>query len=195
MGAENCLSCLFLSGSGGVSGRCPAAPGPSPTGAQMPYTVSSWARDVGRGGQCWWSLPLCSLRSAHLTRRLGLSLTGSGSRELLRAGIRGCGTSGKHRTCPVLEKFCFRVSQAHQAAFLQQKIWSYLWSGGSGLLVGCCPGALCSGSNQEDLCRPFRELQCTRVPDDLWLFPLASEMCVQGAVSSGFPGLSASLKV
>ena len=73
--------------------RAPAAPGPSPTGAQRPYTVSSWARDVGRGEQCWWSLPLCSLRSAHLTRRLGLSLTGSGSRELLRAGIRGCGTS------------------------------------------------------------------------------------------------------
>jgi len=61
----------------------------SPTGAQRPYTVSSWARDVGRGEQCWWSLLLCSLRSAHLTRRLGLSLTGSGSRELLRAGIRG----------------------------------------------------------------------------------------------------------
>ena len=78
---------------------------------------------------------------------------------------------------------------------MQQKIWSYLWSRGSGSLVGCCPGALCRGSNQEDLCRPFRELQCTRVPDGLWLFPLASEMCVQGAVSSGFPGLSASLKV
>ncbi|XP_063143077.1 uncharacterized protein LOC108350743 [Rattus norvegicus] len=88
--------------------RSPAAPVPSPTGAQRPYTVSSWARDVGRGEQCWWSLPLCSLRSAHLTRRLGLSLTGSGSRELLRAGIRGCGTSGKHRPC-LLEKFCFRV--------------------------------------------------------------------------------------
>jgi len=37
---------------------------------------------VGRGEQCWWSLPLCSLRSAHLTRRLGLSLTGSGSRGI-----------------------------------------------------------------------------------------------------------------
>ena len=49
--------------------RGPAAPGPSPTGAQRPYTVSSWARDVGRVGQCWWSLPLCSLRSVHLTRR------------------------------------------------------------------------------------------------------------------------------
>ena len=49
--------------------RGPAAPGPSPTGTQMPYTVSSWGRDVGRGGQCWWSPPLCSLRSAHLTRR------------------------------------------------------------------------------------------------------------------------------
>jgi len=80
---------------------------------------------------------------------VGLSLTGSGGRELLRAGVRGCGTSGKHRMCPVLEKFCFRVSQAHQAAFLQQKIWSYMWSRGSGSLVGCCPGALCSGSNQE----------------------------------------------
>ena len=78
---------------------------------------------------------------------------------------------------------------------MQQKIWSYLWSRGSGSLVGCCPRALCSGSNQEDLCRPFRELQCTRVPDGLWLFPLASEMCMQSAVSSGFPGLSASLKV
>ena len=49
--------------------RGPAAPGPSPTGTQRPYTVASWARDVGRGGQCWWSPPLCSLRSAHLIRR------------------------------------------------------------------------------------------------------------------------------
>ncbi|EDL87789.1 rCG19984, partial [Rattus norvegicus] len=39
--------------------------------------------------------------------------------------------------------------------------------------------------------RPFRELQCTRVPDGLWCFPLASEMCLQRAVSSGFPGVSA----
>jgi len=49
--------------------RGPVAPGPSPTGSQSQYTVSSWARDVARGGQCWWSLPLCSLRRAHLTRR------------------------------------------------------------------------------------------------------------------------------
>jgi len=149
LGAENCLSGLFPSGSSGVTGRGAAAPGPSPTGAQRLYTVSSWARDVGRGGQCWWSLPLCSLRSAHLTRRLGLSLTGSGSRELLQAGICGCGTSSKHRTCPVLEEFWLRVSRAQLAAFLQQKSWSYLWSRGSSSLVGCCPRALCRGSNQE----------------------------------------------
>ena len=49
--------------------RGPAPPRPSPTGTQRPYTVASWARDVGRGGQCWWSPPLCSLRSAHLIRR------------------------------------------------------------------------------------------------------------------------------
>jgi len=114
--------------------RGPAAPGPSPTGTQRPYTVSSWAMDVGRGGQCLWSLPLCSLRSAHLTRRWGLSPTGSGSRELLRAGIRGCGTPGKHRKCPVLEEFCLCVSRVHQAGLLQQKSWSYLWSRGSSLL-------------------------------------------------------------
>ena len=44
--------------------RDPAAPGPSPTGTQRPYTVSSWSRDVDRGGQCWWSPLLCSRRSA-----------------------------------------------------------------------------------------------------------------------------------
>jgi len=84
----------------------------------------------------------CSLRSAHLTRRRGLFPTGSGSRELLQAGIRECGTSGKHRTCPVLEEFCLCVSRFHQAAFLQQTSWSYLWSRGSSLLAGCCPRAL-----------------------------------------------------
>jgi len=82
----------------------PAAPGPSSAGTQRSYTVSPWARDVGRGGQCWWSLPLCSLRSAHLSRRWGLSSTGFGSRELLRAGIRWFGTPAKYRKCPVLEQ-------------------------------------------------------------------------------------------
>ena len=68
--------------------RSPAAPGPSPTGAQRPYTVSSWARDVGRGEQCWWrwgrrwrdvgwklSSPAVSLRSrSRHQRHLRLSL-------------------------------------------------------------------------------------------------------------------------
>jgi len=124
-----------------------------------------------------------------------LSLTGSGSRELLRARILGCGTPGKHRRCLVLEEFCLCVSRDHQAGQLQQKSWSYLWSRGSSSLAGCCPRALCGGSNQEDLCRRFREIQCTRVPDGVCCFPLASEMCVQSAVSSGFPGVSASLRV
>jgi len=62
---------------------------------------------------------------------------------------------------------------------LQQKSWSYLWSRGSSLLVGCCLRALRGGSNQEDLCRRFREPQFTRVPDGVWCFPLASEMCAE----------------
>jgi len=47
------------------------------------------------------------------------------------------------------------------------------------LLVGCCLRALLGGSNQEDLRCPFRELPCTRVPDGVWCFPLASEMCAE----------------
>jgi len=77
--------------------RGPAAPGPSPTETQRPYTVSSWARDVGRGGQCWWSLLLCSLRSAHLTRRWGLSLSRGLGAELERLLIT---FSYTHRSMP-----------------------------------------------------------------------------------------------
>jgi len=74
---------------------------------------------------------------------------------------------------------CGPVSGVHQAGHLQQKSWSYLWSRGSSLLVGCCLWALRGGSNQEDLRRPFRELPCTRVPDGVWCFPLVSEMCAE----------------
>jgi len=73
--------------------------------------------------------------------------------------------------------FCGPVSGVHQAGHLQQTSWSYLWSRGSSLLVGCCLRALHGGSNQEDLRRSFREPPCTRVPDGIWCFPLESEMC------------------
>ena len=77
---------------------------------------------------------------------------------------------------------------------MQGKSWSYLWFQGSNLLMGCCLSPLRCGSNREDLRRSFREPPCTRVPDGVWCFPLAPG-CAQSAVSSGFPGVSASLKV
>jgi len=77
---------------------------------------------------------------------------------------------------------------------LQGKSWSYLWFQGSSLLVGYCLSPLRCGSNRENLCRSFREPPCTRVSDDVWCFPLAPG-CAQSAVSSGFPGVSACLKV